>query len=274
MMAEPDRSQRGAGKHADERHILARMENEDGKRNLKIILGVLGCVGCLGVLGVFALTGVGFWIGSVAPPSPPSMPHTVPAPVPPVPPTPQPAPPTPAPGGWTTYEHTAPCPNNPNLRLARFRASYPAGYIVLPCQDQEPRPWSYVTFHLEDAAGNADKQLTLAHSHGAPTQAMLAEVTRQFVSQLGAAPPRELNVEPLEARSTRLMRRDAIFHVPSAMGVFAPGAYLNRQVVVPGPGAPAEGIIVQIIHRVRTNEEDALAESDETLMRAVASIEF
>lgn len=246
--------------------------NSADKKTAQIVAGVVGCLGCAGVILVIGVFGIGFFASSRRagpPPAPPMVPMA------PVAPTEAPAfvaPPTPP--DWSPYQHSAACPNNNNLRLQQFGAAYPGVYKVLPCQQQEPRPWSYVTFHLEDMDGHAQRQITLGFARGFPTQAMMESAAAQVVGQLGAPAPRLIDTNIFSARGTSLLQRNAAFTVPSATGVFQAGAYLIRQVVVPGEGLHPEGITVTVIHRVDTTEEAAIAESGVTLQHAVSSIQF
>lgn len=246
--------------------------NNDDKKALKIVAGVVGCLGCFGVVVLGGLMGFGYWASTTALPS--SYPTTPMAP-PIAPPVAAPgyvSPPTPA--GWSQYQHSGVCPNNGNLRLQQFTTAYPGMYKVLRCQEQEPRPWSYVTFHLEDAAGNADRQITLGYARGFPTQDMMQAAAAQVVGQLGAPAPRLIDANPFAARGASLLQRNAAFTVPTPTGVFQPGTYLIRQVVVPGAGFNPEGLTVTLIHRVTTTEEAAVVESNVTLQHAVSSIQF
>jgi hypothetical protein len=247
------------------------VENDD-KKIIKIVLAVFGCLGCAGAAVLLALVGLGFWASSQA---------VVPMAPPITPPGPLVAPPAltpfvtpPAPPGWTPFAHAVQCPNNTNLRLTQFRAAYPPMYKVMPCQQQQPRPWSYVTFHLEDPSGAADKQITLGYARGIPNQQILESVATQLAGQLGAPPPRLLGNAPFVARGQGLLRRDSVFTVPTTLGTFAPGSYLMRQLLVSGTGLNAEGILITLVHRVRTTEPAALLESNAALLQTANSIQF
>ncbi|MFK8000396.1 MAG: hypothetical protein AB8H86_12410 [Polyangiales bacterium] len=246
--------------------------NSADKKTAQIVAGVVGCLGCAGLVLVVGVFGIGVFVSSspsMTPVAPPMVPMA------PVVPTQPPAfAPPPTPPDWSQYQHASVCPNNNNLRLSQFRAAYPGMYKVLPCEEQEPRPWSYVTFHLEDAEGHAQRQITLGFARGFPTQAMMESAAAQVVAQLGAPAPRLIDTSPFSARGASLLQRNASFTVPSARGVFQAGTYLIRQVVVPGQGLHPEGITVTVIHRVDTTEEVAIAESGVTLQHAVSSIQF
>ena len=244
------------------------MNNSD-KNVIKIVLGVFGCLGCAGVILLVGLFGFGFWASATLTPMSPTSPM-----MPQVPTAPPAFVSPPTPSGWFEYQHAGACPRNNNLQLQQFRVAYPAMYKVLPCQAQEPQPWSYVTFHLEDAAGHADRQITLGFARGFPTQAMMESASSQVVGQLGAPAPRLIDTTPLLARGASLLQRSSAFTVPTPSGVFQAGTYLIRQVVVPGAGVNPEGITVTLIQRVATTEEAAIAESNVTLQHAISSIQF
>lgn len=251
------------------------MQDND-KGTVKIVLALVGCLGCVGVLLLFAVFGFGFLASSTGPMTP-ITPPMMPIGPPPV------APPSPtlgvdfvtpsAPPGWAAYAHSAPCPANPNLRLTHFQAAYPATFNVMPCQEQEPRPWSYVTFHLE-VDGVAEQQITLGFARGFPTQQILADVATQLVSQLGAPPPRLVDASPFVARGTSLLRRDSVFEMTTTTGVFAPGSYLLRQVVVLSAGPGTEGVMVTLVQRIRTTEAETVVQSNASLLHTVNSIEY
>ncbi len=220
-----------------------------------ILAGVGAGLGCL-IIGGLAV-GFVFFVGardsgpSVAPPSPavPTSPSATP--------------------GYLHYDHGLNCLANPQLVLPSFGVDYPVGYQVMPCTQQSPSPWSYVTFHRETPAGA--EQLTVSWGHGAVTPDLLGQAADDLVRQLGAQPTRELGRAPLMARGGSLVRRDSAFDVPTTIGPFVPGTYIFRQVYVP---REPEGLTLMMLAPARGGEAAALAATDTTFRTVLESITF
>lgn len=223
-----------------------------------ILAGVGAGLGCL-IIGGLAV-GFVFFVGArdggsaAVPPSPP--PATVPS-------SPSPTP------GFLHYDHRANCLANPQLILPSFGVAYPAGYQVMPCTQQSPSPWSYVTFHRETPEGA--EQVTVSWGHGQVTPQLLGQAADDLVRQLGAPATRELGTAPFPARGASLVRRDSAFDVPATVGPFLPGTYVFRQVYVP---RQPEGVSLMLLAPARGGEPAALAATESTLRTIVESVTF
>jgi len=224
----------------------------DGNKGL-IVAVVGGGLGCLLVLG--AAAGVGFYMmGSRAPSAPAaSTPAAVPGGTP----------------GYLRYAHAVGCRANANLVLPSFTVDYPAGYQVMPCTQQAPSPWSYVTFHRETPQGA--EQITVGWGHGKVTPDLLGQAADDLVRQLGAPATRELGRAPLAARGGSLVRRDSAFDIPQTIGPFLPGTYVLRQVYLP---REPEGATIMLLAPARGGEPAALAATEPTLRTVVESFTF
>lgn len=218
-----------------------------------IVAAVGGAVGCFVLAG---LAGAFFFFGMRTTSTPP-----------PVPPSP-PAIPAPA-AGFLHYTHAIDCRANPQLTLTSFGIDYPAGYQVMPCTQQQPSPWSYVTFHRETPAGA--EQVTVSWGHGAVTPDLLGQAADDLVRQLGAPATRELGRAPLAARGGALTRRDSAFDIPATIGPFVPGTYVFRQVYVP---RQPEGVSVMLLAPAPGGEAAALGATEPTLRTIVESVTF
>ena len=235
----------------------SKMETKD-RNAILIVVGLVAGLGCCGVVGI---VGLGFWGAAMTPVVPPTSP-----------PIAAPVAPAVAPG-WASYAFAADCSaRNPNLRLRRLTVTYPTTHTVLPCPQQHPRPWAYVTFHLEGASGEALSQWTVSNASGMVDFDVLARAADGLAAEIGAPPTQPIRQDQLAARGTSLLRRDSTFTVPATRGAFVPATYIYRQVVVPNPTAP-DGVVVTYV-AVTTNPTADLAANDADLMRVLESIAF
>lgn len=231
-------------------------------KDKKVILIVVAAVAGLGCCGVTALFGLGMWGASVA-----SSPVVAPMP-PAVPTTPMPNAP-----GWASYPFAANCSGaNPNLRLQRLTVAYPTTHTVLPCTEQQPRPWAYVTFHHEGPSGAAVSQWTVGYASGPVDFNLLAQAADDLSRQLNAGATVSVRQDQIQARGAALLRRDSTFTVAAAMGAFVPGTYIYRQVVVPNPNGP-DGVMLTYV-APSTNPQADLAANEPDLRRVIDSIVF
>jgi hypothetical protein len=227
-----------------------------GNNHLAWIIALVAGLGCLGVLAL------GFGAYMILPGSGST---SVPVAAPVI------APASPAPAGWATYVHATPCDRNPELVLTHFTVNRPVGYQILPCQEQQPRPWGYVTFHRATPQG-AD-QITVSYANGPISVDLLAGAADDLVRQLGAQPTRVLDTAPFVGRGASLLRRDSAFDVPQPLGPFTPGTYVLRQVTVPNPAGP-QGLLVQVIAPAPSGEAAALGATSGPLSQLVESIRY
>lgn len=224
-------------------------------KNKGIIIAVVGGgLGCLLVLGAAAAVGI-YMMRSSSPSSGPVA--TAPAAVPGGTP------------GYLRYAHGTNCLANANLVLPSFTIDYPAGYEVMPCTQQTPSPWSYVTFHRETPQGG--EQITVSWGHGQVTPDLLGQAADDLVRQLGAPATRELDRKPFAARGASLVHRDSAFDVPRTIGPFLPGTYVFRQVYLP---REPEGATLMMLAPARGGEQAALAATEPTLRTVVESFTF
>lgn len=222
------------------------------KQQKMIVAGVGGAAGCLVLL---ALGGALIFFAGASRDSGASV----------VPPQGAPS----ATPGFLRYSHALNCRANAQLVLPSFTVDYPAGYQVMPCTQQSPSPWSYVTFHRETPSGA--EQVTVSWGHGAVTPDLLGQAADDLVRQLGAPTTRELDRAPLMARVASLVRRDSAFDVPRTVGPFTPGTYIFRQVYIP---RQPEGATLMMLAPAPAGEAAALAATEPTLRTIVESFTF
>ena len=226
------------------------MEKKQG-----MVIAAVGAVGCVVLLAFVGVLGFFLMRARTEPPSASVRPAAPAAPA--------------ATAGYVRYAHSANCLANANLVLPSFTVDYPVGYQVMPCTQQAPSPWSYVTFHRETPAGA--EQITVSWGHGAVTPDLLGQAADDLVRQLGAPATRELGRAPFAARGAQLVRRDAAFDVPRTVGPFLPGTYVFRQAYLP---RQPEGATIMLLAPARGGEQAALAATEPTLRAVVESFTF